>query len=107
MSQIIERANVVRDYGFRGVEAIIETPQHGRVYIADGYGGQDDLRGGAVRWAHGLALKLQPGDTLASLQAPDSWNEGTTILSAAINGYDTTRPLLRGNVGMMADQAGL
>ncbi len=43
MSQIIERANVVRDYGFRGVEAIIETPQHGRVYIADGYGGQDGL----------------------------------------------------------------
>ncbi len=105
---IIEQAEVTRDYGFDGVEAIIEHPALGRLYVADGYG--EDRRGnGCVRWEHGRAIRLQPGDTLESLQATDGWNDGTTILEAALHCADPSRQDVKvpGGLTALAAEAGL
>lgn len=92
-TRIVEQRDVERDYGFRGVEAIIDHPAHGRVLIVDGFGGMDTLAGGCVRWRHGLAVKLQPGDTFDRLDE-SMHNEWTTELRAALTGYSETRPFM-------------
>jgi hypothetical protein len=91
-SKIIQRRDVQRDYGFWGVDAIIEHPKHGRVLIRDGFGG----RGNAdrmVRWECGIVIKLQPDDTFESLES-QMHSLGTTVRAAAERGYDPLRPVL-------------
>ncbi len=73
--------------------AIIQHATHGRLLLCQGFGGVDTLKGGAYRWQHGLACKLQPSDTLASLRA-GKWNESTSLLDAVIHGADKSRELL-------------
>lgn len=89
---IIEQRSVERDYGFRGVEAIVEHEKHGRLLVCDGFGGKDSLRGGAVRFEHGMVCKLLDDDTFEQLDA--DWNDYTTVNSAVQSGYDGSRPVL-------------
>lgn len=89
---IIEQRDVERDYGFRGVEAIVEHEAHGRLLVCDGFGGKDSLRGGSVRFEHGMVCKLHDDDTFDSLDA--DWNDYTTVKSAIQAGYDGSRPVL-------------
>lgn len=67
--QIIEKRTVTRAYDFEGVEAVIEHPEKGRLYVEDGFGYEDRncTTGGMVRWKHGMAIQVSPDDTLQSL----------------------------------------
>lgn len=89
---IIDQRDVERDYGFHGIEAIVEHEKHGRLLVCDGFGGKDSLRGGAVRFGHGIVCKLHDDDTFEGLDA--SWNDYTTVNSAVQAGYDDSRPVL-------------
>lgn len=89
--KIIEKKNINREYGFNCQKIIIDHPKHGRLLVTDGYG-EDGLNGSTIRWKHGLVIKLLPNDTFLTLEKP--WNETETILSAALNGCDKTRPIL-------------
>lgn len=73
--------------------AIIDHPQHGRLYITERFGGVDSLSGGAYRWRHGIVCRVQLTDTLESLRNGEH-NEWTSTLDAMIHGHDTDRPLL-------------
>jgi hypothetical protein len=85
---LIETTRVESDYGMLCRLAIVEHPKHGRLFIREGYGGEDSLAGGAIRWKHGLAIKLLPGDTLESLRAtPDGYLD-------LVQGFDPDRPVL-------------
>ncbi len=92
-AKLIESRNVERDYGFGGVEAIVEHPKYGRMLIRDGFGGKDSLSGGAVRWRHGAANKLHVGDTFQSLDS-GRWNEHVSLMEAVLKGADNTRPIV-------------
>lgn len=61
--------------------------------MCQGFGGMNDLIGGAYRWQHGLACKLCAGDTLDALR-DGAWNEWTGLLAAIMHGADDRRPLL-------------
>lgn len=90
---LIERRDVERDYGMRGCVAIVQHSKHGRVLLSDGFGGQGTLAGGAVRWRHGVAVKLKDSDTLDGLEKSD-WNDAMSLMSAVVQGADPDRPLL-------------
>ena len=64
---LIETTRVEADYGMLCTIAIVEHPKHGRLFIREGYGGEDSLAGGAIRWKHGIAIRIQPGDTLLTI----------------------------------------
>lgn len=100
---VIEKRNIKRDYGFDGVEAIVDHPKHGRLLVCDGFGGMDSLRGGAVRFEHGIVCKLHDDDTFAALDA--AWNDVTTIMAAVTTGYDDSRPVLEWDGMMVAKLA--
>ncbi len=91
--KIVEKEDVTRDYDMRGINAIIDHPKHGRLLICDGFGGIDNLEGGAVRWKHGMVVQLQDDDTLDGLQTAE-WNDYTNLWGAVVNGYDKDRPVL-------------
>lgn len=85
---LIERDCTEADYGMMADMAIVEHPKHGRLFIREGYGGEDSLAGGAIRWRHGIAIRIQPGDTLESLRAnPDGYLN-------MVQGFDPDRPVL-------------
>ena len=93
MMKIIEKRDVVRDYDFAGIEAIIDHPKHGRLLIQDGFGGIDSMQGGAVRWSHGLVHKLLDTDTFETLGEVVN-DHGSTVQDCMTHGTDTTRPQL-------------
>jgi len=92
---LVETQAVERDYGFDGTQAIIDT-NNGRLLIKDGYGGVDTLAGGCVRWRHGAAYALQPGDTFKSMSAKfgTCYGKDVSILSAVFEQADEARPYL-------------
>lgn len=91
-TKIIGTRGVSRDYGFSGIEAIVET-EKGRLLIQDGFGGIDSIRGGAVRWEHGLVHQLKADDTFTSLD--DVVNDaGSTLQDCMTYGTDDARPQL-------------
>ena len=90
---LIQKKKVMRDYGFSGVEAIVHSSKYGRFLICDGYGGENTLAGGAVRFKHGMVIRLKANDTLESLEK-DLWNDSTTLYQAMFNGLDDSRPIL-------------
>ena len=75
--------------------AVVDHPQHGRLYISEGWGG-GNVEGETYRWRHGVCCQLLPGDTIDRLRAAD-WNETTSLLEAVTSGYDSTRPVLEWN----------
>ena len=92
MSTLIEKETVFRDYGLPGINAIIRHKGE-LLLITDGFGGQDKIAGGAVRWQHGRAYKLRDGDTLRGLHHGD-YNSVTSKWRAVIDGHDDCRTLL-------------
>ncbi len=90
-SKVIERREVTRDYGFSGVEAIVDHAKFGRILLCDGYG-EKGLSGGCVRWEHGLVVSLMPDDSFEKLDS--DWNYCNSILDAACAGYDVDRKIL-------------
>ena len=91
---VVESQTVERDYGMSGTIAIIESKAGDRYLIADGFGGMDSLSGGAVRWKHGEAVKLQPDDTIDSLRSGE-WNDYINHFDAVLRGIDSERPIMR------------
>ena len=89
---IVQQRSVEREYGYQGIEAIIDHKTHGRLFICDGFGGIDYLRGGAVRFYHGIVCKLHAEDDFESIDA--DWNEFVTVRTAIVNMYDDSRPVL-------------
>lgn len=88
----------------RRTEAIVDHPEHGRLLIAQGYGGNNDLRGGAYRWEHGSLFSLRPGDTFARLEGGE-WNDEVNLYQAVVHGHDESRPVLEWPGYMMAAMA--
>lgn len=88
--------------------AVIEHPEHGRVYLTEGFGGLDAPEGATYRWRHGTACKLQPGDTMDSLET-DRWNEHASILDVMLFDHDPSRPVVAegAEVARIAEAAGL
>lgn len=107
MHEVIEKRSVEREYGFDGTQAIINKDGN-KILIADGFGGVGDLCGGAVRWRHGMAIRLKSDDTFAALDA--DYNVYFSILDRALEGADPDRPVLQldGNhIEAIAKKAGL
>ena len=86
-SVLVEKRESEGEYGFKVTEAIIEHP-HGRRFICNGFGGMGELRGGAVRWEHGVAIKLRSSDTFAVLDKDDT-------LYNARHGYGEDREIMQ------------
>lgn len=74
-------------------QRMIVTDGKERVLLSDGYGGESTPNGGMYRWSHGVAVQLQPTDTLASIDAGE-WSETVSLAEAIEGGYDPERPLL-------------
>ena len=88
-SVLVEKRELDGKYGFKVTEAIIELPlPTGRMLICNGFGGMDELRGGAVRWEHGIAIKLRSSDTFAVLDKDDT-------LYNARHGYGEDREIMQ------------
>ncbi len=88
-NKLIEQQNVTRDYDFNGVKAIVDTPT-GRVYIEDGFGGQDSIAGGCVRWRHGLIIDVPAGTTLDDLNTVEDGFMATLyerVKNTHVDGY--------------------
>lgn len=88
--------------------AIIDHKKHGKLLIIQGYGGEDTLDGGAVRWRHGLCARLRLTDTSETLQ--EAWNDTASVLDAVLAGADDSRPLLEWHgvmIESLAESAGL
>jgi hypothetical protein len=101
---LIESTLVDAEYGMLCRLAIVEHPTHGRLFLREGYGGEDTLAGGAIRWRHGIAIRIQPADTLESLRGnPDGYLN-------LVQGFDAERPVLAwdgASVEAVARAAGL
>ena len=83
---IVEAREVEHEYGFNGTQAIIDHPNYGRIFITTGFGGMGEMRGGAVRWEHGMAIQLRADDTFAAL-------DGDTLFNA-MRGHGEDRAIL-------------
>lgn len=95
-ASVIETETVERNYGMTGTNAIVYHPRYGRILLKDGFGGQGQLRGGAVRWEHGAIYRIRPTDTLESLRA-DRYNDEYSVMEALMRGYgDSDRYWLDG-----------
>ena len=92
MSKLIEEKTVTREYGLTGINAIVRH-NGDLLLITDGFGGLDDIMGGAVRWQHGRVYKLLDGDTLSSLRK-GHYNEYSSNWITLLSGHDDCRPLL-------------
>jgi len=97
---VIESETREGQYDMTWTAAIIEHPQHGRLYLAEGFGGMDSIEGGMYRWQHGLACRVLPSDTLESLE--DDCNDYSTIREAMTSGHDDSRPVLEWSGSMIA-----
>jgi hypothetical protein len=101
--KLIESTRVEADYGMLCTLAIVEDEVRGRLFLREGYGGEDSLQGGAIRWRHGLAIRIQPADTLESLRDLDGYLN-------MVQGFDVERPVLAldgRELERIAEQAGL
>lgn len=109
--QLIDIQDKEGAYGFIRTEALIAHPEFGRLYISEGYGGEETSEGGAYRWKHGVCAKVKDTDTLDSLYGQDAGLQWpSSVVSVMCQGYDDERPLLsfRGFViESLAKQAGI
>lgn len=87
---LIEAKTIPGAYDLGRTLLIVEHPQHGRLLLAEEYGGEQSLCGGQYRW--GSAYRLRADDTFRALAA--DWNEATTVLQAVEHGADDSRPPL-------------
>lgn len=96
----IEHETTRGQYDMQYDSLVVDHPEHGRLLLMQGFGGVDQLRGGAYRWEHGAAYQLQPGDTLERLREA-AWNEWTSLYDAVLHGHDASRPMLEWNGHMV------
>ncbi len=87
---LIDRRTIERDYGFTGRQLIVDHPEHGRLLVQDGFGG-DGIEGRCVRWRHGGIISLLPDDTFVTLDHVCEITYSTT-LAIAEQGYNLKRP---------------
>ena len=96
MAKLVEKRTYKGVYDFDQTEAIVDHPKLGRILIRQGYGGVDQIIGGAIRWIHGDAYKLHPGDTLEKLDGPSNykreWGDPITIYEQIMDQDDNSRP---------------
>ncbi len=83
--KIIESNSIDGQYGISREEMIVDHPTHGRLYITQGYGGEDALSGGCERWRHGMVIKIGDDDTILSLKNR-IWNDGMNYYDAMTMG---------------------
>lgn len=105
--EVVEKRSVERAYGMTGTEAIIIKDGQ-KMFVCDGFGGVDDLCGGAVRWRHGMAIRLKSDDTFSTLDA--DYNAHMSVLGLALTDSDPERPMLpldRFHIEAIAKKAGL
>ncbi len=81
----IESNSVNGQYGIPREQMIVDHPTHGRIYITQGYGGEDTLSGGCERWRHGMAVKIGDHDTISGLKSR-TWNDGMNYYDAMAAG---------------------
>lgn len=98
-ARIVEKRTQDGRYGINTDSMILDTTEHGRLLITDGWGG-DEVNGECYRWRHGLAIKLKSNDAFDKLDG--AWNDTTTVLQAVLNGYDTERPILEWDGNLIA-----
>lgn len=90
---LIETHTCPGQYGIPVTSLVVDHATHGRLMLVEGYGGEDQMRGGTYRWHHGAAIKLQPVDTIATLRAI-AWDDDTSLYAAVVAGLDNSRPIL-------------
>ena len=91
-AKVIETGSQDKAYGMMRDYMIVEHPEHGRLLIVEGFGG-DDVEGQMYRWRHGVVAQIKGSDTMETLEAGE-WNEHTSLLDAVLAGVDTERPML-------------
>lgn len=91
MPKIIEQTIVEGLYGLNCEVFIVESANHGRLLVSQGFGG-GDVEGQTYRWRHGTVAQLKAATAFADLFEP--WNDDTQTLSAVLRGYDETQPVL-------------
>jgi len=88
------------EYSMRCNCAIIKQKQTGKkYYIADGFGGMDQLCGGMYRYRHGVMIGLLDSDEegvekFLEKMKNEMVNEYTTKLELMLEGYDDQRPII-------------
>lgn len=66
---LVEMDRTAGAYGLGCIESIVDSLAHGRLYLRQGYGGESRPEGGAYRWRHGMACRVDADATLDSLRA--------------------------------------
>jgi hypothetical protein len=89
--KIIERRSIKGAYGMPCDMAILDDDRHGRLLVAQGWGGSG-VQGETHRWCHGVVVKLKPTDNFEALDA--DWNDCFSTMSAVLSGADHFRPML-------------
>lgn len=92
--RVIESETLNGQYDMGCCQAIIDHPSRGRLLLREGFGGMDELSGGAYRWRHGWVIRLLSDDTLASLRQDHPDYLGDSILDVAMRFDDPLRPVL-------------
>ena len=94
--KLIEQDSFDGLYDFDVNEMIVELEDGARVYLVEGYGGEQSVIGGAYRWSQGAAYKIKLDDDITSL------HDDMEGYSRMINGYDADRPILTWPGSMIA-----
>ena len=89
---LTEKRTVEGAYGINADQMILDTSEHGRLLVCDGFGG-NDINGYTHRWEYGTVAQLQPGDTFADLDERIN-DHGTTLFECVTTGNDSDRPIL-------------
>lgn len=105
-AEIVELEEIELAYGFVGTSAIVDHPALGRLWLLEGFGGINTAEGGRAGWRYGIAVQLQPTDTLKTLES-EPLNDYTTLKSAVKAGHDPTRPMLQLDVAELAQACGV
>lgn len=88
-------------YDFERTIALVDASDGRRLVVADGYCGQDDLRGGAYRWSGGFAAYVPSDATLDWLTDEDPnecgmiSNLGSREVYGAISGHNVAERIAR------------
>jgi len=84
--KIIESNTINGQYGIPRDSMVIDHPVHGRLYMAQGYGGAYTLRSGCERWGHGMVIKIGEDDTILGLKSR-TWTDGMNYYDAMTHGW--------------------
>lgn len=86
-NKLIESQTKWGAYGLMCDEAIINHHKYGLIYITECFYDR-------YSWEYGMAVKLQPGDTLDSLCETAETRGMHSVKERMMEGYDDDRPIL-------------